>query len=138
MEVTIAENEASTISAEIEKIMNPGQPTGFGCPVRSVLDRVGDKWSILTILSLGSAGTLRFNELKTRIEGISQRMLTVTLRSLEQDGLVSRTVYPTVPPRVDYTLTPLGCSLLQQMLGLTKWANEHIADIAAARERYTQ
>lgn len=106
------------------------------CPaVRDVLDRVGDKWSVLIIGMLGQ-GPRRFSELRRAIEGISQRMLTLTLRGLERDGLVTRTVQPIVPPRVDYALTPLGATLLEPILALASWAAEHRAEIQAARERY--
>jgi len=89
--------------------------------VREVLDRVGDKWSVLVISLLGERGR-RFSELQRAIDGISQRMLTLTLRQLERDGLVSRTVHATVPPRVDYALTPLGASVLEPVAALTGWA----------------
>jgi DNA-binding HxlR family transcriptional regulator len=102
-----------------------------------VLTRVGDKWSVLVIALLGHE-TLRFSELKRRIEGISQRMLTLTLRQLERDGLVERTVYPTVPARVEYALTPLGATLLETVLALSAWAVEHRADIQAARSIYDE
>jgi len=82
------------------------------CPIRDVLDRVGDRWSMLVLCTLAENGTLRFSALKAKIDDISQRMLAQTLRRLEQDGLLTRTVYPTNPPRVDYELTPLGKSLL--------------------------
>jgi DNA-binding HxlR family transcriptional regulator len=103
--------------------------------VREVLDRVGDKWSVLVIALLGERGQ-RFNELKRSIEGISQRMLTLTLRQLEHDGLVLRTVHATVPPRVDYALTELGESVLAPISALIRWATEHGTDIADARRRY--
>jgi DNA-binding HxlR family transcriptional regulator len=103
--------------------------------VREVLDRVGDKWSVLVIALLGERGQ-RFNELKRSIEGISQRMLTLTLRQLERDGLVSRTVHPTVPPRVDYALTALGRSVLEPVAALIRWAEEHGPDISEARRAY--
>ena len=106
------------------------------CPVRNVLDRVGDKWSILIISILGECGTLRFNELNHQIGNISQKMLTVTLRTLEADGLVSRKIYPTIPPKVEYTLTSLGESLLPALAGLTHWAVEHMPAILASREKY--
>jgi DNA-binding HxlR family transcriptional regulator len=107
-----------------------------GCPaVREVLNRVGDKWSVLLIGMLG-AGPLRFNELKHRVEGISQRMLTLTLRGLERDGLVTRTVFATVPPRVDYELTALGRTLLVPVQALAAWAGDHREDIQGARERF--
>lgn len=106
------------------------------CPaVREVLDRVGDKWSVLIIGMLGE-GPRRFSELRRAIEGISQRMLTLTLRGLERDGLVTRTVQPVVPPRVDYALTPMGRTLLEPILALASWAGEHRTEIQAARERY--
>ena len=89
--------------------------------ISDVLARVGDKWSILIVGRLGMQ-TMRFNELRRDIGGISQRMLTLTLRGLERDGLVTRTVFPTVPPRVDYALTALGCSLLKPVTGLSDWA----------------
>jgi DNA-binding HxlR family transcriptional regulator len=105
------------------------------CPTREVLDRVGDKWSVLVIVLLGQR-THRFNELHRSIEGISQRMLTLTVRALERDGLVSRTVYPEVPPRVEYELTDLGRSLLDPLNALAAWAKTHRSDIQAARVRH--
>ncbi len=105
------------------------------CPTREVLDRVGDKWSVLVIVLLGQR-THRFNELHHAIEGISQRMLTLTVRALERDGLVSRTVHASVPPRVDYELTDLGRSLLVPLGALADWANTHRSDIQAARDRH--
>jgi len=107
------------------------------CLVREVLDRVGDKWSVYVVHMLGG-GTMRFSELRRGIEGISQRMLTVTLRGLERDGLISRTVYPVVPPRVDYALTPLGETLLDAVCSLVKWAEEHRPDIDVARVEYDE
>jgi DNA-binding HxlR family transcriptional regulator len=105
--------------------------------VREVLTRVGDKWSVLVIGLLGYR-TMRFTELHRSIEGISQRMLTLTVRQLERDGLVDRTVYPTVPPRVDYSLTPLGYTLLQPVQALAEWAQSHRTDIEDARQSYDQ
>jgi DNA-binding HxlR family transcriptional regulator len=105
------------------------------CTARGVLDRVGDKWSLYVIHLLGG-GTRRFSELRRTIDGISQRMLTVTLRGLERDGLVVRTVYPTVPPRVEYELTPMGRTLLDTACTLIDWANEHVSEIDAARAAY--
>jgi len=107
------------------------------CLVREVLDRVGDKWSVYVVHMLGN-GTMRFSELRRGIDGISQRMLTVTLRGLERDGLISRTVYPVVPPRVDYALTPLGETLLDAVCALVKWAEEHRPDIDVARVAYDE
>lgn len=105
------------------------------CQLRDVLDRVGDKWSVLVIYLLGG-GTRRFTGLLRDIEGISQRMLTVTLRGLERDGLVTRTVYPVVPPRVDYTLTPMGRTLMDAIQPLMEWSVAHRDDIGAARASY--
>lgn len=105
------------------------------CPTREVLDRVGDKWSVLVIVLLGER-THRFSELHRSIDGISQRMLTLTLRALERDGIVKRTVYATVPARVDYELTDLGRTLLEPLAALHVWAVAHRADIQAARERH--
>lgn len=103
------------------------------CAVTDVLRRVGDKWSILVIVLLGKRPH-RFNELHRGIETISQRMLTRTLRGLEDDGLVDRTVFPTNPPSVEYSLTPLGRSLLEPLSALADWVVEHRPQIAAARE----
>src|SRR3954447_2514383 len=98
------------------------------CPVRHVLDRLGDAWSFLVVLHLGT-GPYRFNALKRRIDGISQRMLTLTLRKLERDGLVSREVRPTTPPQVEYALTALGRSLGAPINALTAWAADNQAAI---------
>ncbi|WP_315833302.1 helix-turn-helix domain-containing protein [Bradyrhizobium prioriisuperbiae] len=103
--------------------------------VSTVLARVGDKWSVLVIMLLVD-GTKRFNELKRMIGGISQRMLTLTLRGLERDGLVTRTVFPTIPPRVDYELTDLGRSLAEPVKALGMWAFDNMPDIQAARQHF--
>lgn len=108
------------------------------CPIKDVLYRVGDKWSMLTVIMLSDHGTLRFNELHQLIDPISQRMLTVTLKTLEADGLVSRKVYPQIPPKVEYTLTELGESLVPPLMGLYDWANASMPVIKASRERYQQ
>jgi DNA-binding HxlR family transcriptional regulator len=100
-----------------------------------VLDRIGDKWSVYVIALLGN-GTLRFTELRRAVEGISQRMLTVTLRALERDGLIERRIYAVIPPRVEYTLTPLGSSLLDVVGALVEWSNEHQPDVQRARTQY--
>jgi len=102
---------------------------------REVLSRVGDKWSVYIVATLGE-GPRRFSDLRRSIEGISQRMLTLTLRGLERDGLVTRTVYATIPPRVDYALTPLGQTLLAPVQALSAWADEHRTEIQQARERF--
>jgi DNA-binding HxlR family transcriptional regulator len=105
------------------------------CEVRQILDRIGDKWSLL-VISLLEQRTLRFNELRREIDGISQRMLTVTLRHLERDGLVCRTVYPVVPPRVEYRLSPLGHTLLGTIQALVTWTETHQREIARARAEF--
>ena len=112
------------------------QHTPANCHAREMLARVGDKWSVYVIHVLGDAGTLRFNELRSRVDGISQRMLTVTLRGMERDGLVTRTVYPEVPPRVEYALTRLGATLRQLVRGLVEWSGAHLAEVDAARAAY--
>jgi DNA-binding HxlR family transcriptional regulator len=106
-----------------------------GCEVRQILDRVADKWSLLVIALLENR-SLRFTQLRHSIEGISQRMLTVTLRQLERDGLVRRTVHPVVPPRVDYELTPLGVTLHDTIQALVAWTEEHQKEISVARAEY--
>jgi DNA-binding HxlR family transcriptional regulator len=105
------------------------------CRARDVLDRIGDKWSVYVISLLGD-GPRRFTDLLRTIDGVSQRMLTVTLRGLERDGIVTRKVYPVVPPRVDYDLTPTGHTLLATVRQLVEWADAHTGDIDAARARY--
>jgi len=110
--------------------------TPTNCHARDILARVGDTWSVYIIHMLGDAKTLRFNELRKEVDGISQRMLTVTLRGLERDGMVSRTVYPEVPPRVEYSLTPLGATLRQLIRGLVIWSGDHLVEVDTARARY--
>ena len=100
-----------------------------------ILARVGDKWSVFIIALLGD-GPKRFNEMKRMIGGISQRMLTLTLRGLERDGLLTRTIFPTIPPRVDYELTKLGRSLRCAVEPLGSWARTHVVDIHKAREKF--
>jgi DNA-binding HxlR family transcriptional regulator len=103
--------------------------------VSDVLARVGDKWSVLVVTKLGG-GPVRFNELRRSIGGISQRMLTLTLRGLERDGLITRTVFPIIPPRVDYALTALGRDLLEPVSALGDWALRNQTKIARAREQF--
>ncbi|MEQ1943247.1 helix-turn-helix domain-containing protein [Mesorhizobium sp. VNQ89] len=103
--------------------------------VSDILQRVGDKWTVLVVDKLGD-GPLRFNELRTAVGGISQKMLTTTLRGLERDGFVTRTVYPTIPPRVDYELTELGCELLKPVAALGEWARKNTSKVNAARARF--
>lgn len=107
------------------------------CEIRDLLDRLADKWSLLVVERLG-AGTQRFTALRRQIDGISQRMLTLTLRRLERDGLVRRHVHPVVPPRVDYSLTPLGASLLDAVAPLVAWTRAHRDEIAASRAAYDE
>jgi DNA-binding HxlR family transcriptional regulator len=111
-------------------------PDAERCPIRDVLDRVGDRWSMLVLFRLQDGGTLRFTALKARIEDISQRMLAQTLRRLEQDGLVSRTAHATIPPRVEYALTRLGDSFLEPMGALVAWAEAHHDQVRKARKSY--
>src|SRR5215218_2539954 len=101
-----------------------------------MLVRVADKWSMYVIHVLAETGTVRFSELRRRIDGVSQRMLTVTLRGLERDGLVRRTMHPEVPPRVEYELTPLGKTLRDIVGELIAWSGAHLAEVDAARARY--
>jgi DNA-binding HxlR family transcriptional regulator len=103
--------------------------------VREILDLVGDKWSLYIIATLKD-GPVRFNELRRQINGISQRMLTITLRGLERDGLVKRTLFPTIPPRVDYELTNVGRTLLAPVMALVAWAKTNQENIQGARVRY--
>ena len=110
-----------------------GEPAS--CRAREVLQRVGDKWSVYVIDLLGQ-GTMRFTELHRGVNGITARMLTVTLRGLERDGIVTRTIHPVIPPRVEYALTPLGRTLLDTIGQLVTWADSHLAEIEAARAAY--
>ena len=103
--------------------------------ISEILSRIGDKWTVLVVNMLGD-GPRRFSQIRRDIGGISQRMLTLTLRGLERDGLVTRTVYPTVPPRVDYELTDLGRTLLGPIVTIASWARENRAEIDAARQAY--
>lgn len=105
--------------------------------VVEMLSRIGDKWTVMVVGSL-SQGTMRYSELHRSIEGISQRMLTLTLKGLEEDGLVSRTVYPTIPPRVEYTLTDMGRTLTRPLFALYEWTMEHRPAMLAARKAYAR
>jgi DNA-binding HxlR family transcriptional regulator len=113
----------------------PGSPEVVDCGIRDVLDRIGDKWTLLVCIEL-TQGVRRFRELQRAVPGISQRMLTLTMRRLERDGMVQRTVFATVPPRVEYSLTPLGRSISGPIRVLAAWAEEHRAEIAAARTKW--
>ena len=106
------------------------------CPVRNVIDRLGDKWSVLVLMLLEESKVLRFNEIYGYIQTISQKMLAVTLKSLEADGLVKRTVYPQIPPKVEYELTERGRSLLPHLHQLVSWANSNMDEIRKSREAF--
>lgn len=119
----------------IAGVTGPIEDPRMLCPIRDVLDRLGDAWSVLVILRLGD-GAMRFNALRRAVGAISQRMLTVTLRSLERDGLVTRTVFPTNPPQVEYALTELGHSLAGPIGSLADWAVTHRDRITVERRRF--
>ena len=105
------------------------------CPACGIIDRFGDKWSLRVLVLLNERGTMRFNELMKATPGISQKMLTTTLRTLESHRLVTRTIYAEIPPRVEYNLTPLGRSLMKPLYGLIDWTLEHAAEITEHSER---
>src|ERR1044071_4983826 len=134
MEVTIAERQQLSNRKKIGKILE--EKGGGFCPIHDFLIHFANKWSMLVILNLGYSGKARFNALKQSTSGISQRMLTGTLRSLEEDGLISRTVFPEIPPRVEYELTPLGKSLLDVMPMMGEWATRNEAEIQRARTAF--
>ena len=106
------------------------------CPIRNILDRFGDKWSVLVLLTLYQNGVMRFSEINKAIPDISQKMLTVTLRTLETDGLINRMVYPQVPPKVEYKLTQIGDGLLVHIKSLVNWATEHTTAINRSRQQF--
>ena len=116
-----------------EKKLKNFHSTG-NCPVRDVLCRFGDKWSVLVLITLQTNGTMRFNEIQKTIDDISQRMLSVTLRTLEQDGLIRRKVYAEVPPRVEYRLTSMGDSLMPHVNALVSWAIQNMPQILEKRK----
>lgn len=111
---------------------------GEACPIRDILSRLGDKWSLLVLTTLNVNGTMRFSDIHKSIEDISQRMLTVTLRSLETDGLVNRKIYPEIPPRVEYCLTKSGEGLMPYLNNLVDWAIENMQDIMQSRHLYEE
>jgi DNA-binding HxlR family transcriptional regulator len=111
-------------------------PYTRGCPSRDLLDRIGDKWTVLVLGELARHGACRFTQLRKQLSGVSEKMLTQTLRALERDGLIDRTVYPAVPVRVEYALTPLGQTLRDPLKALTEWSVGHIDEVLAAREEY--
>jgi DNA-binding HxlR family transcriptional regulator len=119
------------IEKNLEKKHDPSK-----CVIRTVLDRFGDKWSILVLMVLGDKKKMRFNEINKYIDDISQKMLTVTLRSLEADGLVKRTIFPEIPPRVEYEITELGKSLVPHITNLATWAEENLTKISESRKKF--
>ncbi|MFE6172281.1 winged helix-turn-helix transcriptional regulator [Streptomyces sp. NPDC056464] len=113
-------------------------PYTGGCPSREVLDRIGDKWTVLVLAELAESGTKRYTALRRKLDGVSEKMLTQTLRALERDGLVRRTVHPEIPPRVEYEITELGSTLREILTVLKGWSIDHTAEILAARVAYDQ
>ncbi|MFD9125715.1 winged helix-turn-helix transcriptional regulator [Kitasatospora sp. NPDC059571] len=113
-------------------------PYERGCPSRDLLDQIGSKWAVLVLGELGRNGACRFSRLRQALAGVSEKMLTQTLRTLERDGLVSRTVYPRVPPHVEYELTALGGTLREPLKALTQWSVRHIEEVITAREEYDE
>ncbi|KUN29480.1 HxlR family transcriptional regulator [Streptomyces antibioticus] len=125
--------------AVVENVTGPTpsfDPYERGCPSRDLLDQIGSKWAVLVLGELGRNGTSRFGQLRQALAGVSEKMLTQTLRTLERDGLLSRTVYPEVPPHVEYELTPLGQTLREPLKALTEWSVLHIEEVITAREQY--
>jgi DNA-binding HxlR family transcriptional regulator len=131
-------------SGQVDPVCEPfeagGEPSGSvgglsPCRARAILQRVGDKWSMSVIDLLGQS-TMRFSELHRSIDGITARMLTVTLRGLERDGIVTRTIHPVIPPRVEYELTPMGLTLLDAIGQLVSWADSHLPEISEAQAAY--
>ncbi|MEJ7693649.1 helix-turn-helix domain-containing protein [Daejeonella sp.] len=135
MKVTNDDLASKSASEEIKDYFSDVRKTN-DCPITDVLARISDKWTMHTLITLGKSDKLRFTELKNQVEGISQRMLTVTLRTLEEDGFITRTQFPQIPPRVEYELTPLGKSLVVELIGLSKWANDNMGKVFEARGRY--
>jgi DNA-binding HxlR family transcriptional regulator len=117
-------------------VTKPDDVYAENCPARQLLDRIADKWTTLVIGTLSSRGTCRFSELRQAIGGISQKMLTQTLRDMERDGLVRRIPYPVIPPRVDYSLTALGDTLGEPLQALTAWSEAHMAEVHAAQAAF--
>lgn len=118
-------------------VRRAANPYARNCPSREVLDRIGDRWTVLVVGTLAD-GPLRFGELAKRVEGISQKMLTQTLRSLERDGLATRTAYAEIPPRVEYELTEAGLTLQQPLRALEQWAIANLGAVTEARQAYDQ
>ncbi len=127
----------STIAKSSEPNRGARQPDVYNskCPTRLVLDRIADKWTVL-VMTILESGPVRFNTLRRRIDGLSQKMLAQTLKQLERDGLVSRTAFATVPVTVEYALTPLGTTLTATIKPLAAWAQKHIREVERAQQRY--
>lgn len=123
-----------------QSVRNFPEPEIFNanCPSQRVLETIADKWSVIVIYALSRTQTSRYSELQRLIGGISQKMLTQTLRKLERDGLVARQVYPVVPPKVEYTLTPLGKTLTELLKAICQWAENHFSEVEAARLHYDE
>lgn len=138
MTVTNIDNQSVIAEKKSDKLAKILEECGSICPVKDVMAKLGDRWAILSMLTLGDNGRMRFNAIKASIPDISQRMLTVTLRGLEQNGLVTRTIYPEIPPRVEYELTPLGKELLVKIMDLSAWAKSRLDDILVARKKYAE
>ena len=113
-------------------------PYARGCPSRDLLDQIGSKWAVLVLGELGRHGACRFTQLRQQLAGVSEKMLTQTLRTLERDGLLVRTVYPEAPIRVEYELTPLGRTLRGPLKALTEWSVQHVEDVLDARAEYDE
>jgi len=137
METLQERKNLSLSDIDVTTYLVPSHTSSACRSVTPVLNRVGDKWSMQVVMAL-SNGSKRFSELKRGIDGVSQRMLTLTLRGLERDGLISRHVTPTIPPRVDYELTELGQSLREPVIALGQWALDHIDCIRAAQQRFDE
>jgi DNA-binding HxlR family transcriptional regulator len=135
IDVLVKNAPSGNLVSERKPPSAPPDPYATGCPTRMLLDRIGDKWMVLT-LSLIRDKPRRFNALRRDIEGVTQKMLSQTLRQMERDGLVSRTVSPTMPVSVEYAITPLGQTLAAVLDGLQAWARDHIAEVLAARQVY--
>ncbi len=137
--MSVGHTAVTTPPATTEPVVTACGAEGYqdDCGIRDVLDRIGDKWSVLVVVELAQ-GVRRFRELQRAVHGISQRMLTLTVRRLERDGLVTRTVHATVPPQVDYELTAMGHSLTHLLRALTEWSAEHRAAIADSRHAWDE
>jgi DNA-binding HxlR family transcriptional regulator len=122
---------------ESEELVMLPNPFDKACPTRQLLDRIGDQWTVLIVLTLAE-GPMRFTEIGKRVDGISQKMLTQTLRSLVRDGMLKRTAYAVIPPRVDYELTGLGRELVVPLSMLEKWATTHMGQVQEARDVFDQ